>query len=71
MSHNNGEMMEPSVHSREKHHHTRVMIVDLVACTYLFVNNLVFFQDKSPYTRERERSHDRTELRDKQYPFHV
>jgi len=29
---------------------------------------VILFQDKSPYVRERERSHDR-EGRDKQYPF--
>lgn len=65
LSHQNGELME-SPHLREKHHQSRVQ--------YFFTQSFVFihlsFQEKSPYLRERQRSHDKIELREKQYPFY-
>ncbi|KAK9870147.1 hypothetical protein WA026_006238 [Henosepilachna vigintioctopunctata] len=47
IAHQNGEIMEPTPHMREKHHRST--------------------REISPYPRER--SHDRMEARDKQYPF--
>jgi len=69
LSHQNGEPQES--HQREKHHYTRVSTPNRFYLNENLHRLITFpnlFQEKSP-AYLRERSHDRVETRDKQYPF--